>query len=484
MNPFKSVRNPVTFCFLLLCSALVAHSETTQAKSAKRPNVLLIIADDLNTAIGAMGSKQARTPNLDRLAARGTLMTRAFSSWPSCLPSRASFLSGWQPTRAPILNWDEHGSRKGTYADACYLPQWFKQQGYESYRLDKVFHIGHDDPLCWTISEEPRLRDNDGNLKTVWTGIEIETLGLEDRVVESGRLPLTLPKQSEIGIFSKLNVTDEELFDGRSTNRAIELLQGARKKEKPFFLAVGLRRPHLPWIAPLRYFEMHPPDHVELPPRAAINGQAPVDEAAHREAISHYHAAASYMDAQVGKILDALDQSGQAENTIVVLFGDHGYCLGERGAVFGKGNLWDRSLHTSQLFAGPGILAGRHNPTPISLLDLYPTLVEMCGLDKPLTKLDGQSLARLLSTGDDPSIRNYAVSFNFLPWDTGLSASVRTPRFRYTEDSKLKPLELIDIEEDPYERRNLVDHSDYAGVRDKLAAILKQERKPGAVSPK
>jgi arylsulfatase A-like enzyme len=447
------------------------------AAPAARPNLLWIVADDLNPMIGAMGDRQARTPNLDRLARRGTLLRNAYASWTSCLPSRASFLSGWQPARAPIGDWGEHHSRRGAYAAAVYLPEHFKAHGYFTGRLDKIFHIGKDDAASWSLTEEP-WRDAGGVFRAISTPRELATLQLEKKVIRQGVFPQVT---GETGTFAVLEAGDDEFFDGQNSRRAREILRDRARAGGPFLLAVGFRRPHLPWIAPRKYFESFPPERIELPPRAADGDRPPVDEALNRTMIAHYLAAVAYFDVRLGEVLGELEALGLAASTIVAVHGDHGYLLGERGGRFGKGTLWERSVHTPLVLAGPGILAGAARTEPVSLLDLYPTFVDLAGLPAPATPLDGRSLGRLLRTGADPEWRGHAVSFSGGA-NGRLAASLRTARYRYTENAERRPVELVDLAADPYERQNLVGRPEFAAVQAELQARLAQEWQAGSAA--
>lgn len=450
---------------LLACLfPLAAAAAPGIARGAERgPNVLMIIADDLDPSLGCFGNGAVKTPNIDRLASRGVIFPRAYSSWASCLPSRVSLLSGWFPPSTGTYDFSP-GPRDGGLKDVTYLPEHFKNRGYFTGRLDKVFHIGKDDPQSWTVSEEP-YKDERGNFKAIWTGIEVKTLGLEGRVLAGGRYEEV---SGEKGTYSIMDVTEDDLFDGRTARRAIELLQQQAAAGTPFFLAAGFRRPHLPWLAPKKYFDLYPPDQIPLPPRAADNGREPVAEQTHREMIAHYYAATSYMDHQVGTVLAELEKLKLADNTIVLLFGDNGYCLGERGAHFGKGNLWERSLHVPLIVVGPGIPAGQKRDVPVSLVDIYPTLVELCGLPAPASKLEGQSLKPLLA-GDTAGWREGTLSFNSTkPGE--LAASIRTARFRYTVDGKGNPLEFVDLNADPYERKNLLGDPRFKAEQERFHA--------------
>lgn len=449
--------------FVFLCCVIVSSN----AWCATKLNVLFVCMDDLNHSLGCFGNEQVHTPNIDDLAKRGVRFTRAYAQWPSCLPSRFSFLSGWAPPKTEVIDFS-YTSRQGPLAKAVYLPEHFKNHGYTTARLDKIFHIGRDDAASWTISEEPH-RDRQGRFKAIWTGIEAQTLGLDDRIVAQGNYDVRI----ETGVYQILSdeTRDDELFDGRTAARAVELLERFSESGEPFFLAVGFRRPHLPWLAPQRYFDLYPYNTVSLPPRAP-EAVAKVDEQVHREMIAHYYAATTFADAQFGKVLAALKQFGLAESTIVVLMGDHGYCLGEREGYFAKGNLWERSLLTPLVLALPDRQnAGSVQQSPVELLDVYPTLVELCGLPEPHVELQGQSLEPMV-IGDDYRVRNHAVSYDYNRDLNGLDRTIRTRRFRYTERADGHPLELIDYQHDPYEWTNLVASREHRVVLERLRTQL------------
>jgi uncharacterized sulfatase len=435
-------------------------------------NVLFISADDLNPSLGCYGNAIVKTPNIDRLAARGVRFTRCYAQYASCAPSRFSFLGGWYPERTGVCTFGPK-SRDGALKNVVYLPQHFRDHGYLSMRLDKVFHVGKDDPQSWDISEEP-YRDKSGKFKAIWTGIEIKTLGLEPRVLREGRYPQV---RGESGSYAVLDVKDEELFDGHNAARAAELLGERAEDGKPFFLALGFRRPHLPWIAPKKYFDMYPPEKMPLPPRDPKGGPPRLSPREHQEMIAHYYAAVTFLDVQVGRVLDALERLKLAENTIVVLFGDQGYCLGERNDHFGKGTLWERSLIVPLIVAAPGAKRrGAACDRVVELLDIYPTLVDLCRLPQPASGLQGRSLVPLLNRVDAPW-EDRAISAWGRQDGQRPALSVRTARYRYTEKADGKPAELIDHDVDPYERNNLVDDPRHAEVRQRLQRILHADRK-------
>ncbi len=462
---------------LVLAAALCLAACVSSLAESSKTNVLLISCDDLNQELGCYGNDQVRTPNIDRLARRGVRFERVYAQWASCLPSRVSFLSGWSPPRTKVWSFDFDAVQggEGPLADVLYLPEHFHANGYTTARLDKIFHIGASVPRCWDIDEEPHKEN--GEFKAIWTGIEIKTLGLEDKVVREGRIdkedyPMFSGESGSYQVMDN-SVDDAALFDGHNAKRAVELLEQFAAEDTPFFLAVGFRRPHLPWIALDKDFAKYPPEEIQLPPQQpGLEAEFPDDK--HREMIAHYYAATTFLDRQVGKVLDALEKTGLAENTVVVLLGDHGYMLGEKENHFGKGRLWDLALRPALILATPnGRRAGQADGRLVSLLDLYPTLVELAGLPAADTPLDGRSLVPLLEN-EDADWREAVMSYRNNKQHEGLDQSIRTENYRYTQSANGTPLELFDHTDgkDPYEWINVVDDPAYAEARERLAGML------------
>lgn len=467
--------------------ALAQSSVLLAAAPDPRPNVVFITCDDLNTALGAYGHPQVRSPNIDRLAARGARFDRAFSSWPACLPSRVSLLSGWAVPRTGVRDFSA-GPRTGPLADAVYLPQHFKNRGYTTVRLDKIFHIGSDDAASWTVSEEP-LQLTSGRMVANWTGIELQALGLDgvhakwlgekdgfgNPILESGRFASV---RGESGAYTILHdgIPEEALFDGNTAARAIQYLERFAASREPFFMGVGFRRPHLPFIAHKRYFDLYPWEGIQLPP-AQPGYVKPFTDEDHRKLMRGYFAAISFVDAQVGKVLAALERLGLAESTYVVLLGDHGYALGERDGWFSKAQLWDTALHTAVVIAGPGIAPGAV-PEVVSLVDLYPTLVELAGLPPPGTPQDGRSLVPLMR-GGSAQWTDLAVSHEFRSGWSSMGVSLRNARYRYTENGD-GTVELFDVTVDPFGWKNLAAEPAMASL---VQDMSEQARKTFLATP-
>jgi iduronate 2-sulfatase len=425
-----------------------------EAQSSRRPNVLLIMSDDLNNDLGTYGHPVVKTPNIDRLARRGVRFDRAYNQFPLCNPSRASLLTGLRPDTVRI--YELVTQFRQNRPDAVTLPQLFRNNGYLSARVGKIYHYGVpgqigtaglDDPPSWDVTVNPRGVDKDEEpLLTNYTA---------DRGLGSALA------------FHASPASDEEHTDGKVASEAIALLE--RNKDRPFFIAAGFYRPHCPYIAPQKYFDMYPLDQIEVPraspealaqyPTAAFFTQPPnwgLTEQQEREAIRAYYASISFMDANVGRLLDALDRLALTDNTVVVFMSDHGYSLGEHGQWM-KQTLFEESARSPLILAGPGVGArGKGSPRTVEYLDLYPTVAGLAALRAPDT-VEGRSLVPLLN---DPTrawnhaaftqVRRGSAAAGFF-----MGYSIRTERWRYTEweDGK-RGTELYDEKSDPGEMHN------------------------------
>jgi choline-sulfatase len=413
-----------------------------------QPNVLFIGVDDLNDWIGCMGGHpQVQTPNLDALAASGAVFTNAHCPSPICNPARASLLTGVHPARSGLHFLAPLFRDTPTLADAVTLPQHFMQSGYHVMGVGKVFHQRHD---------QASFHETGGKFG------------------EYGPLPpqkLSYPKGHPLWDWGVYPGDEKDTPDHKIADWAIEHLQ--RDDDKPFFLAAGFYRPHVPMYAPQRYFDLYPPGEVAMPPVHADELAGVSDYALqlthastaprHREivesgqwehAVRAYLASVTFMDAQVGRLLDALRRSRHANNTIVVFWSDHGFHLGEKQR-WEKRSLWERSTHVPLIITGPGIEPSRCT-RPVGTLDLYPTLLDLCDLP-PRDGLDGLSLRPLLA--DPDADWRPAVVTSFGP----CNHAVRSERWRYIRYADGSE-ELYDHHTDPYEWHNIAHASESNNV--------------------
>jgi iduronate 2-sulfatase len=443
----------LTAVLWLICGNIVV-ADTTQL------NVLFIAIDDLNTRLGCFGVDHVFSPNIDRLAARGMSFQRAYCQYPSCGPSRASVLTGLRPGSTKVLSNKVHF--RNLIPDAVTLPQLFRRNGYFVSRVGKIFHqanpthigtSGPDDPASWDHVVNPRGRDKDEeDLLTVYTP------------------QLPLPDQM---CFLKAAGADVEQTDGKVADETIRLLK--KHREEPFFIAAGFYRPHIPYIAPKKYFDLYDLDRTPLPivpqgyrrmvPHAALAStpQWPnfgTTERQARECILAYDACVSFADAQVGRLLNTLDDLGLADNTVVVLWGDHGYHLGEHG-LWRKNSLYEESARAPLVIAGPGIASASHKCEAIvEFVDIYPTVAELVGLAPP-DSTEGRSLTPLLRNPD--ATWNHPA-FTETHFRDVSGHAIRTARWRCVEWGKggLKGVELYDESADPLELKNLASDPKYS----------------------
>ena len=447
---------------------LVVHT----AVAAKRPNVLFIAVDDMNDWIGCMGSTpSAITPNFDRLAARGVNFLNAHTAGVYCAPSRAAIFSG------------QFASTTGCYQDANYfthhpqieaLQMSFAKAGYDTFGAGKLFH--HPEGMIDTRGWTGFFLRNSKQRKTGWP---LDSWGEDTPFPEP--FPASIYNRGQKvtgGLFlewgSIPDDKEEEMADTIRINWAVEQLK--KEHEKPFFIGVGLYAPHFPNYCPQKYFDLYDAAQIELPPykegdlddlpekikkmktnRSRIHQRLESLNAVD-DAIHGYLACISYADAMIGRVLDALDRSPYADNTIVVLWSDHGYHHGEKGD-WGKHTLWERTSNVPFIWAGPGVAKGAVTDVSVSLIDMYPTLVEMCDLPRPRQVLEGQSLAKTLAKPSGAKDRTV-----FLPhMHAGEYATInRDWRYiRYGDDGE----ELYDLKRDPNEWVNLAGEQRYAGIK-------------------
>jgi len=444
-------------------------SSSTAAVQKPKYNVLFIVSDDLRPTLGSYGNTIVKTPNLDKLATQGVRFDRAYAQYPLCNPSRSSLLTGKYPTQTSIL--DNEYYFRALHPELVSLTQHFKANGYATLRAGKIFHGGIDDTDSWTEGGEQRS----------FTGAKRPPSNAEgpERVAQSDRIVM-------------LDGDGEKNGDYQDATRSIQYLE--KYKDRPFFLAFGPSKPHSPPTAPKKFFDLYDAEKIPLPPDFATRPAAPegfpeisiarrntdlfigreASPAQAREMIRAYYASVSFMDAQVGRVIDELDRLKLREKTIIVFFGDHGYHLGEKGKWSKAYSLYDIAIRVPLIVAIPNGKPGV-SPRTVGLLDLFPTLVEFCGLPQPYQKparLEGHSLIPLLR---HPDARWDFPAFSVVQYQGKIGKSVRTERWHYVqwEDGKLGDM-LLDTQKDPFELKNLANDPEYAKVLATMKKLLTQ----------
>ena len=461
-----------TVALLFLAAAAPAEGPVAapSAAPAARRNVLFITADDLRPDLGCYGHPVVKTPNLDRLAARGVRFDRAYCQYPVCNPSRTSFLTGLRPDSTRVLDNATHFRKH--LPDVVTLPQHFRQSGYTAVAMGKIFHRGltmedlrpeMDDPPSWDAAKY----------------FQATPLGLkgEGRNLTGGRVAWCRWLAADGG--------DEDQPDGQIATEAVRWLEAQAKQAdaKPFFLALGFHKPHDPFHAPRKYFDLYPLNSLPLPP-AGAGEDLPVaigggpwkkefdafTDAHRREYVRAYYACTSFTDAQVGRVLDALDRLKLADDTVVVFIGDHGFHLGERG-WWNKNTLFELSARAPLIVADPGAkAAGGATQRLVEFVVLYPTLVDLCALPPPAQRLEGTSFRPLL---DDPRRPWKQAAHTQVRRGRVDGRSVRTERWRYTEwDGGRQGCELYDHDNDPAEQANLAANPAHRATVEELSGLL------------
>ena len=474
---------------LLLLIPVIYLGSCTSQTSSSNPNsaynVLFIVSDDLNTYIGSYGDKTVQTPNIDRLAARGVLFERAYCQFPVCGASRSSFMTGLRPDRTGV--YDNGTDFRENLPDVVTLPQHFRNNGYYTARVGKIYHYsvpaaigtdGRDDPASWDHRVNPSGRDK----------------AEEDKVFSlvPGQFGGTLSWLSSDG-------TAEEQTDGLIATESIKILQEHGASERPLFLAVGFFRPHTPYVAPHRFFDLYPREKMSPPfnPPDDREDMSPLaffhkpDQDAmtlnlKQEARQAYAAAITFMDEQLGRLLDALEELDQTGETIIVFTSDHGYHMGEH-LYWQKEGLFEESARVPLIISTPGMKnIGQRTQAISEMIDIYPTLADLCGLPAP-EGIDGISLKPQL---DDPMVpgKPYALTQAVRYQNRWVSAdrkmvrdvhgySIRTENFRFSSwDNGGEGEELYDVTKDPQEFHNVVNEPEYETRVEELRSLLNQQK--------
>jgi arylsulfatase A-like enzyme len=433
-----------------------AVAPAVAAAEPKRPNVLLIAVDDLNHWVGYLGrNPQTITPNIDRLAARGVRFTRSYCAAPVCNPSRAALMSGLRPSTTGV--YDNANDWRTAIPPDRTLPTTFRKAGYFVCGAGKIYHEAYRRPAEW-----------------------------DDYLVGEGKDPSPVGDTGVDGIkFAPLDANDEDLRDAKIIDYGIAQL--GKTQDKPFFLAVGLHKPHMPWNVPRKYYDMHPKDKIQLPPfreddlkdvppaglrMAGRDGdhKAIVDSGRWKDAIQGYLAAISYCDAEIGRLINAFDKSAYKENTVVVFWGDHGWHLGEKHH-WRKFALWEEATRAPLVWIAPGVTKpGSVCDRTVDFMTIFPTLADLCGVATP-SHVEGMSIRSLLenprAAWDHVALTTYGEK----------NHAIRTEDWRYIRYANGDE-ELYDETADPYEWVNLASDPKHAATKSALARHLPRHDQP------
>ena len=471
-------------------AGLLGAARAFGARPAKRPNVLFIALDDLRTQLGCYGHKHMISPNIDRLAAAGCLFERAYCQQAVCAPSRASLLTGLRPDSTTI--YDLNHPVRQVLPDVLSLPQHFKKHGYTTYSLGKIYHHRNDDAVGW--SHKPVRATGDWRGRGYLAPASLEAMRKADAAKREAAGKAAKKRRVKLGIgpaFEGPDVADDDYPDGKNTQLAIAQLRRWAKTGEPFFLALGYYKPHLPFNAPKRYWDRYAPDDIKLPANTGAPTDAPslaltnwgelrqytgiprqgnCSEELTRRLIHGYYACVTYVDTLIGRVLAELDRLKLRDRTVIVLWGDHGWKLGEYSS-WCKHTNFELDTHVPMLFAGPGVRPSTRTTALSEFVDIYPTLCELCGLPVP-DHCEGTSTVPLMK---DPKRPWKTVAFSQYPRGRIMGYTMRTDRYRYTRwiergSKRVVARELYDHRADPGENHNLAGRAESAERVRKLDA--------------
>ena len=484
---------------------------------AQQKNVLFIAVDDLKPMLGCYGISEIQTPNIDRLAESGTVFLNNHCQQAVCAPSRASLLTGLRPDNTKV--WDLKTIMRDYVPDVLTMPQYFRQNGYETVAYGKIYDprsVDKElDKLSWSIPYNDvniyNYSDEDGEpYLGRWQSPETKALA-EKYINEAEKKGLKGYKQKAYAQkFVKpstemVDLPDDAYADGQTVQNAIGMMKELANNEKSFFLAVGFKKPHLPFTAPKKYWDLYDPEKIELSnwqkapkdvPSFALHSWGELKsysdikefiqpngilkDEKQRELIHGYMASVSFIDTQVGKLLAELKKQGLSDNTVIVLWGDHGWHLGDHG-IWCKHSNFEQATHSPLMFSSPGTKQGVKNSSPTEFVDIFPTLCDLAGIDIP-KDIDGVSLKPIL-TGDSKKVKDFAISQ--YPRGNRMGYSLRTERYRYTAwfeiefrkgekatSENLIAEEFYDYETDKNETVNHAEEKSYEKIRKELSGKL------------
>ena len=480
------------FLALLVFSLfLPVLTQTSSQAAPSKPNILFIAVDDLRPELNCYGNSMIKSPNIDRLARAGVVFNRAFCQQAVCSPSRSSLLTGTRPDTTKV--WDLKTHFRKALPDVVTLPQHFKNNGYFVQGMGKIYHGGYNDPPSWSVPwTTPRVQ--------AYASAENKALVSKKRqkAIADGRNEEGIRQTAKGPAYEGVDTPDNTFHDGALAEMAITALRDIKQKKQPFFLAVGFIRPHLPFVSPKKYWDLYDPAKIPLAPNPFRPKGAPEyailegGELRSYDSIPHghladdlarqlkhgYYAAVSYMDAQVGRVLDELERLGLRDNTIIILWGDHGWKLGEHDACCKHSNV-ENDTWAPLILSLPSMKnAGKHTDALVEFVDIYPTLAELAHLPLP-GHLEGASFQPVL---DDPTRAWKTAAFSQYPRSAGskrlMGYTMRTDRYRFTgwmdrnNHSKVDAIELYDHQTDPQENVNIASQPENAALVKELTAKL------------
>lgn len=475
----------------LACLSLLTGC-SMNPKPDPRPNVLFIAVDDLRTQINAYGDSEMITPNLDALASNSMTFTRAYCNFPVCGPSRTSIMTGLRPDRTGVYDNDKHF--RSTQPGVVTLSQAFKNQGYQTRALGKIYHHTRfmQDSASWTAPAQMyQLRIQDE-----YFGEEHQNAfreGLAQAAAEGLKgWNFHLKPLSFVPPYEMSDLPDTAYMDGKIAMEATRLLKKLADSDQPFFLGVGFHKPHLIYSCPKKYWDLYDEESIPEAPNKKIPENYPdyyynsqyvrafaevpdtgvISDGLARKMRHGYYACVSFVDHQIGIVMQALEESGEADNTIVVLWGDHGYLLNDHG-IFGKHNNFEEAVNAPLIIAAPGKARGERSNTIVEFIDIYPTLCELAGIAVP-DHADGKSLVPVLS---GKTLDREYPAYSQYPAKGAMGYSVRTDRYRYTEwrdpnTGKTAASAMFDYSKDPYEKVNIVSDPGVESEKNKLKSLL------------
>ncbi|MBB1287289.1 sulfatase [Flavisolibacter sp. BT320] len=486
----------LVFIFCHIAVAQQKHSATKpsakRSATGKRMNVLFIAVDDLRPELSAYGARHAITPNMDKLASTGALFNKAYCQYPVCAPSRASLMTGTRPNSTKVF---------GLYTDFRValpniqsLPQLFKDNGFFTNRFGKIFHV--DDVQSWSV-DYPAEKFGPAAVqpRAPYANVALNEAGWKkfEEGKKAGLIGSALERTQRGPAYEITDLPDDSLTDGKIALESIKALQQLRLAEKPFFLAVGFNKPHLPFVAPKKYWDLYESENIQVaqnktPPENAPYALGPLEEFYtytdvpqlrpvpddYARKMRHgYYACVSFVDAQVGRVLNELERLGLAENTIVVLWGDHGFKLGEHGG-WGKASNFELDVRVPLMVRVPGFPTNSEVNGLVELIDIYPTLAELAGIPIP-AHVEGKSFVPLLKKSNT---KGKPAAYTQCIRGSRTGYSIRTDRYRlvcWVKEGEKEVLELYDHRNDPEENLNLADKPNKLKIQANLLKQLKKE---------